>query len=58
MVKNSSALNDSTLAELIRVKNFKQALKNVDKKLKKQPKDVELLVGSKYLRAIAIFGRR
>lgn len=44
MVRSGSALNDPALAELLRVNNFKQALKNVEKKLKKQPRDVELLV--------------
>ncbi|KAL9081341.1 MAG: hypothetical protein Q9159_007349, partial [Coniocarpon cinnabarinum] len=38
------ALHDPTLRELVRVGNFKQALKNVDKKLKKHPLDTDLLI--------------
>ena len=38
------ALSDPALSELVRLKNFKQALKNVEKKLKKQPNSIELQV--------------
>lgn len=40
----SSAARDAGLGQLIRLKNYKQALKNVDKKLKKQTNDYDLLV--------------
>lgn len=39
-------LSDPTIGEVYRVNNKRQGIKNLDKKIKKSPKDLRALVGS------------
>ena len=46
VMDDSHLQDDPLVGELVRIKNYKQALKNLDKKLKRSPKDHALLVCS------------